>query len=173
MLSPWRPDNRHVERFQRDARARRFAGEQVGSLRRPRHGHRLLAVVDEEARSILKKRRYDACTGEGMLLELMSSTDANVDEALLLADIKILLFIGSETSAHTLTLICYLLARHTDVLRGVCGEIDETLGDRAVQASDIARLRFGLEGRGRAGAWAPFARRAWESFRPRRDSPPK
>jgi cytochrome P450 len=101
-----------------------------------------LAILDEEARHIVTARRYDPSTGEGLLLQLMATDHGSGNPKRLAADVKILLWVGSETSANTLTYICHLLARHPRVREALRREVDQVVGHRAVEAADVPHLPF-------------------------------
>jgi cytochrome P450 len=99
-----------------------------------------LSLLRDEAARIVAARRNVPPEGDGLLLHLMGADQTSLKQ--LRSDVTILLWVGSETSANTMTFVCHLLARHPHVLDAVRREVRQVLGNRAVDAADIPRMPF-------------------------------
>lgn len=108
-----------------------------------------IADLDAIVFDMIAKRRASGDTGDllSMLIAATSDEDGadagdRMTDRQLRDEAVTLLLAGHETTALTLTFTLYLLAKHPDVADALAAEIQEVLGDRPAQASDVPRLRL-------------------------------
>ena len=92
---------------------------------------------------IQERRKSGEDTGDllSMLLLAQEEDDRMTDQQV--RDEALTLFLaGHETTANALTWTWYLLSQHPEVEQRLHHEIDEVLGDRAPELSDVPNLRY-------------------------------
>lgn len=104
------------------------------------------AALDQMVFRIIGERRARRVPGaKGDLLDmLMEARDEETGEGMsdrqLRDEIMTLILAGHETTANALTFTFYLLSKNPDVMRRLAAEVDEVLGGRSPQLSDLPKL---------------------------------
>ena len=76
------------------------------------------------------------------LLTRDEETGEQMSDKQLRDEVMTMILAGHETTANTLTWICYLLAQHRDVEQKLQTELASVLGGRAPSLTDLARLPY-------------------------------
>lgn len=97
-------------------------------------------------RQVMLSHRAGVSDGADMLSTLLDARDEVTGEPMtedeICDQIVAVTMAGSETAATAMTWMFYELARHPEVAARVLAEIDETLGDRRCELSDVGRLPY-------------------------------
>ncbi len=96
------------------------------------------------ARVIDERRRSGRDHGDLLSMLLMTEDEhgGRFNDKELRDESMTLFFAGHETTAHALTWMWYLLAKHPDVEARAVAEIQRELGGRAATVADLARLPY-------------------------------
>lgn len=104
-----------------------------------------IEAVEAIVRRIIAERRSDGID-RGDLLSMLVFAQTEDGEGMTDRELRdeamTLFFAGHETTAHALTWMCYLLARHPDVRDRLRAELREVVGDRRLQVSDLESLPY-------------------------------
>jgi len=101
--------------------------------------------LNEIVYSIIRDRRAVGNGEDDLLSRLLSALDdegSGMTDRQLRDEVVTLFLAGHETTALVLLYALVLLARHPEAEARLMEEIDEVLGDRPPQASDLSRLSF-------------------------------
>ena len=104
------------------------------------------AALDQMVFRIIGERRARRVSGakSDLLDMLMEARDEETGEGMsdrqLRDEIMTLILAGHETTANALTFTFYLLSKNPDVMRRLAAEVDEVLGGRSPQLSDLPKL---------------------------------
>jgi cytochrome P450 len=111
-----------------------------GNLRMKRALARLEGIVHR----IIRERRTSGRRTDDLLSSLLQPGDSGacLTDGELCDEVKTLLVIGNDTTAVTLTWMCYLLSQHPAVEERLASEIAAVIGDRPVTLEDVPRLMY-------------------------------
>ncbi len=117
--------------------------------RLPTPGHRryfnAVSEIDRIVYRIIAERRASG-GDEGdllsMLLQAQDEDGTQMSDAQLRDEVMTLFLAGHETTALALSWSWYLLATHPDAERKFHAELDEVLGGRAPEVSDLTKLKY-------------------------------
>jgi cytochrome P450 len=117
--------------------------------RLPTPGHRkyfnAVSEIDRIVFRIIAERRasgYDEGDLLSMLLQAQDDDGSQMSDQQLRDEVMTLFLAGHETTALALSWSWYLLAKHPEAERKFHAEIDEVLGGRAPNVSDLPKLRY-------------------------------
>jgi cytochrome P450 len=121
----------------------------IADNRLPTPGHyryfNAVREIDNIVFRIIAERRASG-TDEGdllsMLLQAQDEDGSRMSDAQLRDEVMTLFLAGHETTALALSWSWYLLATHPEAERKFHAELDEVLGGRAPEVSDLAQLKF-------------------------------
>jgi cytochrome P450 len=103
----------------------------------------LRQVID---RIVRQRRNLPHAAGDDVLTKLLHARDQDNGQGMtdeqLRDETMTLLMAGHETTANTLTFICWLLANHPSAEAKLLSELDEQLGDRPPAVEDLPRLAY-------------------------------
>jgi len=127
-----------------------FAAPLLGPLHRMFPGRASLLFPRERAElerivAPLVARRRGADDTDDLLSLLMAARDdggAGLDDAAIRNEVVMLVLAGHETTANALTWTWYLLSRHPGVERRLHAELDDVLGGRIPDFTDVPKLRY-------------------------------
>ena len=104
-----------------------------------------VSQIDKIVFRIIAERRASG-SDEGdllsMLLQAQDEDGSHMSDAQLRDEVMTLFLAGHETTALALSWSWYLLATHPEAEKKFHAELDEVLGGRAPEVSDLPRLRF-------------------------------
>jgi cytochrome P450 len=117
--------------------------------RLPTPGHRryfnAVSQIDKIIFRIIAERRASG-SDEGdllsMLLQAQDEDGSQMSDAQLRDEVMTLFLAGHETTALALSWSWYLLATHPEAERKFIAELDEVLGGRAPEVSDLPKLKY-------------------------------
>jgi cytochrome P450 len=117
--------------------------------RLPTPGHRryfnAVSEIDRIVFRIIAERRangYDQGDLLSMLLQAQDDDGTRMSDAQLRDEVMTLFLAGHETTALALSWSWYLLATHPDAEQKFHAELDEVLGGRAPNISDLPKLKY-------------------------------
>jgi cytochrome P450 len=121
----------------------------IADNRLPTPGHyryfNAVREIDKIIYRIIAERRASG-SDEGdllsMLLQAQDEDGSQMSDAQLRDEVMTLFLAGHETTALALSWSWYLLATHPDAETKFHAELDEVLGGRAPQVSDLPKLKF-------------------------------
>ena len=121
----------------------------IADNRLPTPGHyryfNSVSQIDQIVFRIIAERRANG-SDEGDLLSMMLQAQdedgSHMSDAQLRDEVMTLFLAGHETTALALSWSWYLLATHADAEKKFHAELDEVLGGRAPQVSDLPRLKY-------------------------------
>jgi cytochrome P450 len=121
----------------------------IADNRLPTPGHRryfnAVSEIDRVVFRIIAERRASG-SDEGdllsMLLQAQDEDGSQMSDAQLRDEVMTLFLAGHETTALALSWSWYLLATHPEAEQKFHAELDEVLGRRAPQVSDLPKLKF-------------------------------
>ena len=103
-------------------------------------------VLDSLVYDIIQQRRRTAEDRGDLLSMFLLARDEETGEQMsdkqLRDEVMTMILAGHETTANTLTWICYLLAQHRDVEQKLHAELASALGGREPTLADLARLPY-------------------------------
>jgi cytochrome P450 len=110
-----------------------------------RRARRAMDLLENTVGGIIAQRRGGQADDD-LLQMLMEARDEETGESMsdrqLRDEVLTMLTAGHETTANALTFTLYLLSKHPDVARRVRTELDEVLGDRPVDVTDLRALVY-------------------------------
>lgn len=111
-----------------------------------------IATLDRTIQRIVDERRAQSLSGpednqeEDLLSLLLYAQDEETGEAMsdkqLRDELMTLLIAGHETTSNLLSWIFYILSKHADVRDRLHSELEQVLGGRVPEASDLGRLSY-------------------------------
>jgi cytochrome P450 len=111
-----------------------------------RRFHKTAAQLDEVVYRIIAQRRASGNKDQGdllsMLLQAHDEDGSRMTDQQLRDEVITLFLAGQETTALTLTWSWYLFSKHPEAETKFWQEIDEVLGDREPEVTDMPRLKF-------------------------------
>jgi cytochrome P450 len=121
----------------------------IADNRLPTPGHRryfnAVSEIDRVVFRIIAERRASG-SDEGdllsMLLQAQDEDGSQMSDAQLRDEVMTLFLAGHETTALALSWSWYLLATHPEAEQKFHAELDEVLGGRAPEVSDLPKLKF-------------------------------
>ncbi|QSA98762.1 cytochrome P450 [Methylococcus sp. EFPC2] len=103
-----------------------------------------MGVLDGLVYELIEERRRAGTPRDDLLDRLMRARDEETGEPMsdeqIRDEVLTIFAAGHETTAVTLTWVCYLLAAHPQVAARLEAEVDEVLGNREPTLDDIPRL---------------------------------
>ncbi|GGP00796.1 cytochrome P450 [Wenjunlia tyrosinilytica] len=113
-------------------------------LRNNRRFRKGRKALNEIIYRMIEERRQGPGDGDDLLSVLLSVQDAEtgefMDDELVRDEAMTLLFAGHETSSGALTWAYHLLSKNPEAKKRMHAELDEVLGDRLPEVSDLPRL---------------------------------
>jgi cytochrome P450 len=111
-----------------------------------RRFHKTAAQLDEVVYRIISERRANPNEGQGDLLSVLlqahDEDGSQMTDQQLRDEVITLFLAGQETTALTLSWAWYLLAKHPEAEAKLWQELEEVLGGREPEVSDLPRLKF-------------------------------
>jgi len=107
--------------------------------------HRAIRDVEKIVRDIISERRASGVDHGDLLSMLVFARDEGgrgLDDKELRDEAMTLFFAGHETTAHALTWMWYLLARHPEVEVKLHDELQQVAGSRPLRVDDLAALPY-------------------------------
>lgn len=123
-----------------------FTPPLIVPTRANRHGRRAIAAIDRVVWKIIEERRRDGRERHDLLGMLIAARDAETNEAMndrqLRDEMVTFLVAGHETTAVALSWSWYLLSGHPQARTRLFAEVDDVLGARPPQLTDLADLPY-------------------------------